>query len=255
MSFNQFFQKVSIYIENNQYIVKTISEKDDFKEVLRLRYYVFYEELLEKKKLIKMDKDKFDNLCDHIVVVDKASEKIVGTYRVNCSLFNSQFYSATEFNIDEILEQEGTKLELGRACIHKDFRKNTIIMMLWRGITEYIKLTDAKYLFGLSSSKGQEESTVKLFKYFRYNDYLNEQFCVFPKKNFKMPKFSDKLVLVDISDETHRSVPNLIKFYLKAGCKVCGEPAYDKKMKCYDFFTFLEISHATKDVEKKFFKV
>jgi putative hemolysin len=255
MPFQKFLQKVPINIENVRYLVKTISTNKEFKEVLKLRYEIFYEELMKKKKILKIDKDKFDANCDHLVIIDRPTNKIVGTYRLNCSLFNKKYYSSTEFNIKTILDTDGVKVELGRACIKQEHRKNSVIVLLWRGIVEYSKVVNAKCLFGVSSVKDlSEQKIVEMYKYFRLNHYSKESLRVIPKKKFKIENLTEKS-LVDYNEEQiEEQVPNLIKFYLKAGSKICGEPAYDKKMKCYDFFTLLIRSQTSKSVEEKFFK-
>jgi len=250
---SMFRQKIKIFIDSGRYFVKTIETAEELKEVLTLRYSIFFEELMNKKNFFKEDKDKFDNICDHLVIVEKTTNKIVGTYRVNCSLFSKKFYSANEFNIKNILKQTGVKVELGRACIQQEHRKNAVIILLWRGIVEYVKETNAKYLFGVSSAKElNEERIVELFYYFKQNHYSENDLRVVPKISFKISKLNKK---IQNSFSTNMpEVPGLIKFYLKAGSKICGEPAHDRKMKCYDFFTILDMSKISTSVEEKFLK-
>jgi putative hemolysin len=248
-------QKVPVLIETERYIVKTISTKKELDEVFKLRYKIFYEELMGKKKLVKKDKDKFDVFCDHLVIVERVSNKIVGTYRINCSLFNKSFYSSTEFNIKNILRQSGVKVELGRACIEQDHRKNSVIVLLWRGIVEYSKQVNARFLFGLSSAKDlSEQQILDVFKYLKDKSFSSEKFRVYPKVGYKIRNLDKKLSCVYVHENSSELVPSLIKFYLKAGSLICGNPAHDKKMRCYDFFTLLDRSNTTKCVEEKFFK-
>jgi len=61
------------------------------------------------------------NIDDHIIIIDKNINKIIGTYRIN--IYNKKFYSAKEFYINDLLALKGKKAELGRACIFKELQK------------------------------------------------------------------------------------------------------------------------------------
>jgi len=250
MFLKSFSQNVPVLIENSKFSIKTISNKKELDEVLSLRYDIFYKEFADKKKIIKKDVEKFDFNADHLVIVDKTSNSIVGTYRVICSLFSDNFYSSTEFDIQNVLNKSGIKLELSRACIKEEFRKNVVILFLWRGIVEYIKKVEARYLFGLSSAKVEKDQINELYTYLKNSFSCSEEYKVFPKEKFKLNNIVEN---IEISDNTKDLVPNLMKFYLKAGSLICGEPAYDKKMNCYDFFTILDREKITKEIESKFF--
>eukprot|EP00831_Metopus_contortus_P025310 TRINITY_DN21848_c0_g1_i1.p2 TRINITY_DN21848_c0_g1~~TRINITY_DN21848_c0_g1_i1.p2 ORF type:complete len:106 (-),score=23.41 TRINITY_DN21848_c0_g1_i1:22-339(-) len=76
-----------------------------------------------------------------LMIINKSDDALIGTYRLNCTKFSNNFYSATEFNIDAILELPGDKVELGRACVHPDFRNGMTIALLWKGPVSYTHLT------------------------------------------------------------------------------------------------------------------
>ncbi|NLP03545.1 MAG: GNAT family N-acetyltransferase [Fibrobacter sp.] len=100
----------------------------------------------------------------------------MGTYRLISSLFHKKFYSSTEFNLDDIINLPGTKLELGRACVHRDFRTGTPIALLWRGITDYIRETGTKYLFGCSSVKTTNIRIIaSIYRYFQENGKVSDE--------------------------------------------------------------------------------
>jgi len=240
-----FNQKIPLHFENSNYLVKTVTDKQELLKVFKLRYDIFYKEFNHKKNFLKLDKDKFDDICDHLIIIEKSSGLIIGTYRLNCSLFTDKFYSSTEFDISNVLKLSGIKIELGRACLLESYRKNSVLILLWRGIAEYSKIVGAKYLFGLSSVKQIEESTaLSLYDYLDKN--YHSEIRVFPKKAFKAKE--------DVKSEFSLNlIPNLLKFYLRCGSLICGEPAYDKKLNCYDFFTILDLHSTTKDIKEKFF--
>lgn len=257
LKFGRFRPKIRIEIERGNFIIKTVENARELEQVLKLRFEVFYQELLDKKAVITKDIDEFDFICDHLVIFDKEKQKYAGTYRLNLSIFSKRFYSAQEFNIKNFLNLPGIKLELGRACVDKQYRTGVIISMLWRGLVEYIKLSGTRYLFGCSSVKTMDKKEVALLylylmEHFKAPDVL----MVEPTRNFRIPSFTEytrQLILDDQSASVAQSlIPPLLNFYLKSGAFVCGEPALDKSFKCVDFFTVLDMNNLKKSIEKKY---
>jgi putative hemolysin len=263
---HKFRQKVNIHLDKGQYVLKTITTVDELIEALKLRYQVFHREMIGKSKPKGIDVDEFDFICDHLIIVDKKTSQIVGTYRLNCSAFSNQIYSAQEFNIRKIMELKGTKLELGRACIHRDFRNGLVINLLWRGIAQYMQATDSKILFGCASIKTESPRQAALiYRYFEAHNHLSEEYSCAPNFNFTMPdlnlwmkatanlaenKYFHSPSQGDITKnnflfseseltEVESLIPSLCRAYFKAGAVICGEPAYDKEFKCIDFLTAL----------------
>lgn len=249
-----FKQKVKLLIERERFVIKTAENHDELARVLRLRYDVFYRELLEKRLLLGIDIDKFDFKCDHLIIIDKKTDTFIGTYRLISSLFARKFYSETEFSLDSIISLPGIKLELGRACVHRDYRTGSSIALLWRGITEYMKITGTKYLFGCSSVKTTDKKEVAaMYKNLSGNNLAPQEYQVFPKRKFKIKGFESMVEEVTKEDEEKAmsSIPPLIKSYLNMGASICGEPAYDKKFKCADFLTVFNLDSSEK-VQKKY---
>ncbi len=255
---SKFRQKLKLYIENNNYIVKTAESKDEILQILQLRHSVFYEELLKRKKKNELDFDRFDMQCDHLCIIHKPTGKLIGTYRLNCSLFNKKFYSSTEFKMHNILKLPGVKLELGRACVHKDFRNGISIMLLWKGIIEYLKLSNSKYLFGCSSVKTMNMDEIGLiYDFLRKNYNAHESLRVIPKGKFKInSKAIEKSISLSVFDHSahpgQEKIPALLNSYLKAGAQICGLPALDKDFECIDFLTIMSIEQISERFGKKY---
>ena len=79
------------------------STHEDVREVQRLRYKVFVEAMgLETLKNHEgIERDEFDDVCDHLIVRDTRTLEVVGTYRVLSPRVLSQtggFYSEQEFD-------------------------------------------------------------------------------------------------------------------------------------------------------------
>ena len=117
---------VSIDFENKYYQVKTVTTPDELAQVLHLRFKVFFQEFSTRKirfQLFPYDVDLHDFICDHLVVKEKETNKIVACYRLLSSSQEHRidhYYSEGEFQMEEFLKLPGKKLELGRACVDKD---------------------------------------------------------------------------------------------------------------------------------------
>jgi putative hemolysin len=98
----QFKPKVPLFIESSRFVIKTVENSIELEKALNLRYEVFYRETLNKDNFSKTDIDKFDAICDHLIIVDKKQNNVVGTYRFISSTFSDKFYSETEFYIDRV---------------------------------------------------------------------------------------------------------------------------------------------------------
>jgi putative hemolysin len=246
----EFQPNVSFAFEKGDYLVKTADNGAELEECLKLRFEVFHREFLEKKRTYGVDVDKLDLVCDHLVVIDKKSEKIVGTYRLNCSRFTGLFYSAGEFDLGGLLELPGHKLELGRACIDRNFRNGAVVNLLWRGIAEYLKQTESSYLFGCASVKTTDAAAAALAcRYLASQGLIDKSFGVAPIGKFRFKKLKVALGLPGASGPAGELelaagkalLPPLFMSYVKMGAKILGEPALDRDYRCIDFLTLLKV--------------
>jgi len=243
-----FHAHIPIFIEKKNFIVKTADSRDELHAALKLRHDVFLEELLKKRKRNGLDKDRFDKLCDHLIIIDKRSNTLIGTYRLQSSLFTKKWYTATEFHMKQIKRLPGTKLELGRACVHPDHRNGITIALLWEGINEYIKSSGTNYLFGCSSIKTTDKAEIqRIYHYLMQNGHLSHEHHVHPRPKFRVPGMKRQVLPHHIEPlsamQAKDMLPSLLSSYLRAGAKVCGSPALDKSFKCIDFLTLLDVSN------------
>jgi putative hemolysin len=249
---------ISFSLDTGTYLVKTVENGDELEEVLHLRHAVFYEELLHKKVKDRLDVDVFDLMCDHLGIVDKATGSFVATYRMNSSRFNRLFYSSTEFDMRAIGLLEGGKLELGRACSHRDFRKRHMVALLWQGLSEYVRRTDSRYLFGCSSVMTTHlHEIIPIHLYLWHNFMAPAHLRVSPRKRHRIRGFAKCLHCAAhlMAGQTGRpggKMSPLLMSYLRAGAVICGEPAIDRHFRCVDFFTLLDMTKASKPVGRRF---
>ncbi len=256
---HKFKPKVEIHKEVGPYILKTVSTTEELKAALQLRYAVFHHEMIGKKKPTGIDVDEFDYYCDHLVILNKKTNQLIGTYRLNSTLFSHHFYSEREFDLTHILARPGNKLELGRACIHKDYRNGITISLLWRGIAEYMIATKSDIVFGCASVKTEDprEATL-LYRYFESLNAIPKEFYAPPTKEFTLPQLHLWLTFIrgplteaEIT-EAQNLLPSLFRTYLKVGAMVAGEPAWDAEFRCIDFLTVMQKEDLTRILWKKY---
>jgi putative hemolysin len=256
--FQRFTPKIPIYLDKKNFIIKTASNARELYDVLRLRHEVFIEELLSKHRKSGIDIDYFDRRCDHLLIIDKRNNKLIGTYRLQSSLHTKKWYTATEFHMKHIRKLPGNKLELGRACVHPDYRNGVTIALLWEGIHAYMNASDTRYMFGCSSIKTMNKEEIRLlYSYLQHQNHITEEHKVRPKGKFKVlglkrhlnkhTSFADE---PDFS-EIRNKIPSLLQSYLKIGAKVCGRPALDKSFRCIDFLTLLDVTEMRQDYLRK----
>lgn len=252
---------ITFKVERGNYILKTAESGAELEECLKLRFEVFHKEFMNKKRNIGIDIDKMDYICDHLAIIDKKSNRVIGTYRLNSSKFTDSFYSTSEFNLVEILKLEGTKLELGRACIDKDHRNGVVITMLWRGISEYITQTDTRYMFGCASVKTMEPLEIGLVtKFLNDEGYTTGEYGVSPTRKYKVKQLTTVLDYIEKNpfeydrETVQKLIPALFKSYMKAGAKLCGEPALDRDFHCIDFLTLMDVGRMNAAHKAKYLK-
>lgn len=251
--------KADLYIEAGPYMLQMARTKKEVLECFKLRHEVFCVEMAGQAKKLKLDFDKYDHFCDHLIIVHEPTQKIVGTYRMNFSETSDVFYTESEFEMsDWVSMQTAPFIELGRACIEKDHRRGIVITLLWRGIAEYMKIMGADKLIGCSSVKVTDaRSAALVYKYFEMTGALTDD--VFkPHDKYQMKDllfwlmvFSKGLTENQIK-EAEEKIPSLLKSYLKAGAKISSYPAYDQEFKCIDFITVMVRSEMDSRLSKKF---
>jgi putative hemolysin len=245
----RFFEPyVRMVVENSKYIIKTADSMSELLDVLAFRGRIFAEEYNAPIASGALDIDRHDFQCDHLIIKTRDTDQIVGTYRMLCSRFTQDFYSSNEFSIGEFLSTEGVKLELGRACIAKEHRKGAVLHLLWRGVIQYAMETKADYLFGCSSVKTESYGASMVIRDdLEKNGNLCQQWSIEPVSKYRFT-IQDKMS--DFVEEV--SIPPLLRTYIKAGAKVCAEPAYDREFHCLDYLTILKLDELKDNFERKY---
>ncbi len=137
-------------------IVKLADTTEELEQAFRLRYRVFVEEENNIRLIneARLELDEYDDLCEHLIVKNSATNEVIGTYRLlpgRRTSLNQRFYSESEFDLSGIEQQRAFTLELGRSCIDPAYRRGRAIHMLWEGIAAYTLEHDYRNLIGYAS--------------------------------------------------------------------------------------------------------
>ena len=151
--------------------VRLIESAKELRQAQRLRYEVFYQEgaaiASPSSEGQRLDLCPFDEICDHLVVFDteargpggRPKTRLVGTYRLlrrDVAERHHGFYSQGEFDLAPLLARHPDTrfLELGRSCVHADYRSKRVIELLWRGLWLYARHHAVDVLIGCASLPG-----------------------------------------------------------------------------------------------------
>lgn len=204
-----------------------------------LRFMVFNLELnegLAQSFETGLDADRFDTACDHLLVEERASGQIIGTYRLQTGARAAQwhgYYSEREFDFAPFEPLRAQLVELGRACIRADHRNFTVLNLLWKGIAAYSNQRGARYLIGCSSITSQD-ATVGAAAWRRLAPHLA------PPAHRTRPVAAFGCPLEAEAAEPPK-IPKLLAAYLALGAGICGPPAIDREFKTIDFLTVLDL--------------
>ena len=238
--------------------VKITRKKTDIEAAQKLRFEVFNLEMhkgLEASYERGLDADPYDSACEHLIVRDFKQNRIVGTYRL---LLGSRtnprlgFYSEQEFDLRRIKNLKGELLELGRSCVHREYRDRALIEVMWQTIAEYIRRHNVRYLFGCASLPTTDPRDVSgAFALFKDQYYAAEKCRVYP-----LPEKSFGALQPNATVRNPRGVllrlPSLIKGYLRLGAKVCGPPALDTEFGTTDFFLLMDVKRLSPEHRHRF---
>jgi putative hemolysin len=240
-----------------RYLVRFARTTEELDAALRLRFEVFNLELgegLNSSFRTGRDRDQFDEACDHLIVSESETDKVIGTYRMQTSEMAaawSGFYTATEFDFSRLppdMLNEG--IELGRACIAQSHRNTQVLFLLWKGLATYVSYMRKRYLFGCCSLTSQDVNEGwRVTELLRTQGHLHPYLSVPPNPKYECE--ANDLTLVDAKNV---KLPRLFQTYLRYGAKVCSPPAIDRQFKTIDFLVLFDITQMSERAVQMFFR-
>lgn len=228
--------------------ISLAADAHDTRAALALRYRVFVQEMGAQVEVPEagIERDRFDAHCDHLLVRDLDRGEVVGCYRIltdEQALRAGGYYSETEFDLTRVLSMPGRFLEVGRSCVHPDYRDGAVIGLLWRGLAEFACARGFDYLIGcVSVPLSHGVGAVRALYEKLQGKLCGAAYRVFPRTPLppaRAASFSTPL-------------PPLLKAYLRAGATLGGEPAWDPHFNVADFFVLLSLEQMTPRYVRRF---
>ncbi|WP_201154962.1 GNAT family N-acetyltransferase [Rhodothalassium salexigens] len=258
------------YARHGNLEVRLAQDVKDVKASQRLRYTVFYEEWAAqadwRMKRTRRDMDPYDGICDHLLVIDHAAPRrdaVVGTYRLLrqdvadrfAGFYSSQEYDLSPLTRPEFRAQMGHDkqlLELGRSCVHPDYRTSHTINLLWKGIASYLEEHRIAYMFGCASFPGANPHAHARAMSYLYHEHLcPDDFMVRALPDQYRPMEMCKPGDYEIR-QARRELPPLVKGYLRLGCFIGDGAVVDHQFNTTDVFILLPVERVAKRYSTKF---
>jgi putative hemolysin len=232
-------------------------DKRSIKRLQALRYQIFYEHGHAvadlRTRLTGRDMDSFDELCDHLMVVDRSlanaiscESPIVGTYRLlrqEIAERHAGFYSAGEFEIADLLKRHPGKrfLELGRSCVLPAYRSKRAIELLWHGISTYVHEHRIDVMIGCASFEGTDrEHVARSLSFLHHFASTPDPWRAAARSSRRIEMDLIPRNAIDVR-RAWRELPPLIKGYLRAGAFVGDDAVFDEQFRTIDVLVVLPV--------------
>ncbi|MXU66152.1 GNAT family N-acetyltransferase [Oceanomicrobium pacificus] len=221
----------------SRFDVRLATTDEEVRAAQHLRYRVFVEEMgatvPPEDAALKIERDRFDPYFDHLLLIDRAAAeddpaRVIGVYRLlrgAVAKAGPGFYGAGEFDLTPLLELDRETVELGRSCVAQEFRAGSAMLLLWNGVSRYVRDHGIEVMFGTASFPGTDPAPLA-----EALSHLHHAHLAPPDIRVRaQPDHGIDMNLMPAAQvnagRAMRATPALIKAYLRLGGFV-GEGAY-----------------------------
>jgi putative hemolysin len=205
----------------------------------KLRWRVFADEMGARlpSRTPGVDRDLYDSHCEHLIVREEDTGRVVGTYRIlapDAARRAGGYYSDSEFDLTRLAHLRPRMVEVGRSCVDSNYRSGFVISLLWAGLARYMKKNGYDYLMGCASIGMGDGGHNAVGIYNALAEHMAPvEYRVFPRC---------PLPLALLEPALQPELPPLLKGYMRAGAWVCGEPAWDPDFNTADLLLLLPMA-------------
>lgn len=235
-------------------------DENEVRQAQQLRYRVFAEEMGARLCVPpgcppRHDIDMFDPFCEHLLVRAKPSQRagpgegmVIGTYRVLTPAASKRvggLYADTEFDLTRLRPLRSKMVELGRSCVHPDWRSGGVVMALWGALGEFMVRNQLDTMVGCASISIRDGGHVaaSLWEQLRKTHLAAIEWQVQPRLPLPVDELRRDLAV---------EAPALIKGYLRCGAKVLGPPAWDPDFNSADLPLLMRLADLPARYRKHF---
>lgn len=221
-------------------LVQWARHQDEVRAAQRLRHQVFVQEMGARlpEPLAGHDIDHFDDYCEHLLVRDPACLEVVGTYRLLTPAEARRaggLYSDNEFDLAPLAAWRPRLVELGRSCVHADWRHGATILALWGALAEFMQRNRLEAMLGCASMPmyhpglAYGEGAACIWRQLRARYLAGPELQVQPYTALPLPADG-----CGTPGAVQVQAPALIQGYLRMGARVLGAPAWDPDFQTAD---------------------
>jgi putative hemolysin len=235
-------------------VVSWARHQDEIRAVQRLRYQIFAQEMGARlsSTVPGHDVDLFDNYCEHLLVRDELTREVVGTYRLLTPAQAKRVgstYSDLEFDLTRLRGLRDRMVELGRSCVHPDYRHGGVIMALWGALAEFMVRNRLDTMIGCASIPMLHNGLISgdvaasIWQQLKVTHLAPIDYHVRPRLALPVEQLDSSLSV---------EPPALIKGYLRLGAKILGAPAWDPDFNTADLPMLMRINDLPSRYRKHF---
>jgi len=229
-------------LEQPRFTARLATGACEIESSLRLRHRVFVTEMGADVPDADsgLERDGYDDYCRHLLVRDNETGRVVASTRVLSHEDAERaggFYSAQEFELDAILTEPGRFMEIGRTCVHPDYRRGGVIATLWSGISQLIDDGGYGHLIGCASIE-LTDGTARahgIYRQLRERHMSPANLRVAPRR--ALPGAGESCPA-----QSWR-LPPLLKAYVSLGARLAGPPCWDPDFGVADLFMHLDVAN------------
>ena len=243
--------------------VRLAANEEEIRAAQALRYRVFYNEMGAKPTAEmaakSSDFDDFDGVCDHLLVLDPklgtGAKAVVGTYRLmrrQAGERFGRFYTASEYDISQIVASDLNFMELGRSCVDAHYRSRSTMNLLWSGIASYVRENNVDLMFGCASMPGVDPDLLSIHLSYLHHWHLAPE-TMRPKA---LPELYVPMNRVDKATIDPKralaQLPPLVKGYLRLGGFVGDGAVIDHQFNTTDVCVMVKTDLVTQKYVKHY---
>lgn len=236
-------------LSKGRYTVRLASTPKDVRAAQALRWKGF----LSRKHGVgvtsqdaRLDADGFDPICQHVLVEDAQSGRLVSCFRLLPLRDGSEIgrsYSAQYYDLSALRGFDLPMVEMGRFCIDPECQDPDILRLAWGAVTRFVDETGVGMLFGCSSFTGTDWT--------HYSDSL----ALLAARHLapaewapreaapSVVRYSERLAAhMPDAKTAQQRMPPLLRTYLLMGGWVSDHAVVDPALDTFHVFTGLEIA-------------
>lgn len=235
------------------------NHQSEVREAQKLRYSVFAEEMgaILPSRMPGYDIDIFDDYCEHLLVRDRETWQVVGTFRVlapaQAGLAGRTYYEG-EFDLFSLQLLREHMVELSRICVHKHYRNGVVAGALWKELIHFMVTRQISHMmscisvpmnmcFGDNKPICSGDAAASIWRQIRDKYMVASGYRI--RTRFPLP--------VDHLNQSLKiDLPPLLKGYLRLNAKVLGAPAWDANFNTADFPVLTRINDLSNAFENIF---